>query len=174
MVGTVNSSTNLAGEMSSIKVFTETTDGSGQVTVDLGSVPIHENSIVLKCVDNLRKAAFTSLSDKVLTITFYKRGTTYYKTSTIDSGSLPSGVTVESGAVNITSGTPSQTADKTHAYGSGGGVIKGFAVENHTHIIPKIYSHQHTQTATELNSSSNKNLATGESLTFIVLYTVDI
>jgi len=158
---------NYAGNVFTMESYTnQTTDGSGQITVTLQSIPAADEAILV----NLQGVAgafaqFSSRSGKDVTFTVYQK---YDKLSSVDNtlNNLPTSVTADS-----TSGGPTFTSGGNSSHVSNIGAIGGtwVASDGHTHSLQvnKISTHGHdvTQTATALSI-----LASTGSITLVVAY----
>ena len=156
--------TSYDGRIFTMDSFTsQTTDGSGQITVTLTHTPYADQAILV----NLQGvsgafAQFTSRSGANVTFTVYQK---YDRTDTTSGGTvtgLPSGVSTDTtvGGPTFTSGPASATFSPSAGAQSG-------VRNDHTHnvTIDKISNHNHTNTATVLST-----LNTTGGITLIVAY----
>jgi hypothetical protein len=160
---------NYAGKWIQMDSFTsQTTDGSGQITVTLNKTPTADDSIILQCSGVAGAfAEFTSRSGTSLVVTIRSK---YDKATDTNAtlGTLPASVTADStvGGPTFTSST-FNTATRAQDTGA------TLAVEGHSHTIQvdKISTHSHgidTFTGTLL---STLNSTGGLTLTVLYAYT---
>jgi len=153
--------TDLAGNVFNMEYFTDTTDGSGQITVTLSNTPTHDNAVMVFCKTAKRLISNVSRTGAALTITIRKM--TYDKTDDPITGALsnlPAGVTEQS---------TKQNTDSANGYSSDhctAGAQSPRLPVSHAHGVSHIYEHDHTPgyTATDLP------LATSESITVVIGY----
>jgi len=159
---------NYAGKWIQMDSFTsQTTDGSGQITVTLNKTPTADDSIILQCSGVAGAfAEFTSRSGTSLVVTIRSK---YDKATSTNAtlSSLPSGVTSDStaGGPSFTTSTESTTVTTDQ------GIRYGVGAHSHSVQVSKVSTHAHgidTFTGTIL---STLNSTGGLTLTVLYAYT---
>lgn len=157
------------GDLLHMESFAVTPGATGLGTVGLEATPTSDDAIMVWTRTALKHVEFSSRSGTSLVLLFRDVGTRYDKTGTIDTTTLPAGVSVETGGT-ITTGAPSASGkvDPTTT-GAAGGAASG-ATSSHTHGFSKIFGHAHKVTETALGSDASDLLVTSGTVNITVLY----
>jgi len=142
----------------------QTTDGSGEIDLNLTRTPTNINHISINCLTSGYIAVPTSLTGAVLTITVRKLK---YDKSDLDVGTpenLPTGTTVDTTASGYSAPSTSFSENKNPA-GGGGGDCCG--THSHDTTINKLITHTHANTYTETDMPLATTIA---NLNFMVIY----
>ena len=157
--------TNYDGRDFTMDSFTaQTTDGSGNITVTLAHTPYADQSIVVSMQGVA--GAYAQFSSRTGAAVTFKVYGTYDRTDTTVGGTvtgLPTGVTTDtsSSGPSFTTSTGSTTSN----YASNGGATVSKSDHTHSIQVSKISNHNHSNTATVLNT-----LNTTSGITLIVAY----
>ena len=164
--------TDYTGKTLTMESFTITTDANGENIITLAHAPTDINAVVVQMGDDLRVAWAKALTTTSLTVKIRKYATSYDKSdNTVDSGTLTSGVTVESGATITSSASSANTVNQLNAASSTGGSNGSVATSVHTHTHAKIFEHGHGHTTTDCNSTTTEMYAVSEAdLKITVMY----
>ncbi len=133
-----------AGDTFTMESFTGTTDGSGDLVVNLANTPKGDASILVFCTTALTTVEFVSRATAAVTLRF--RNLKYDKT---DQGGAGVGSVVNPPAsVNLITGSSysTSTASAVVATTTGG---QSFT-EAHSHTVDSMFQHDHDFTVTNL------------------------
>ena len=134
-----------AGKIFTMESFTGTTDGSGDLVVNLVNTPTDDASILIFCTTALTTVEFVSRATAAVTLRF--RNKKYDKT---DRGGAGVGsVDNQPGGVTLVTGNSFSTGSQgsvTSIADTGG---QSFTVA-HAHTVTSMFQHDHTFTVTNL------------------------
>ena len=148
--------TDYSGNIHNMETFSDTTDGSGEITVSLSHTPIDDSTIVAFTHTAKRVVEFVSRTGTSVTLKFRKL--VYDRTDTGVGGTVnnvPSGVSISDASTISTSVVGSSYGDSSTG---------GASTNAHSHTIAAIFDHDHSYTETDLP------LAASEVVSVAVIY----